>query len=112
LRQQGVVTIMLLAQHGFVGDMDVPADISYLADTVLLTRFFEAGGRVRKALSVVKKRSGEHEDTIREFAITREGLRVGEPLTAFQGVLTGVPSYDPSASVPLLARPTEERQTE
>jgi circadian clock protein KaiC len=102
LRQRGVLTLLLMAQHGFLGRMDVPADVSYLADTVMLTRYFEASGRVRKALSVVKKRSGMHEDTIREFAITSNGLVVGEPLSAFQGVLTGVPHYDGRDSSRLL----------
>jgi circadian clock protein KaiC len=91
-----------MAQHGFLGRMDVPVDVSYLADTVILTRYFEAAGRVRKALSVVKKRSGAHEDTIREFAVTSAGLVVGEPLAGFHGVLTGVPQYDGRESSPLL----------
>ncbi|MEY4514695.1 MAG: hypothetical protein RLZZ450_6817 [Pseudomonadota bacterium] len=94
LRQRGVLTLLLMAQHGFVGRMEVPADVSYLADTVMLTRYFEAHGRVRKALSIVKKRSGMHEDTIREFAVTGSGLVVGEPLSNFHGVLTGTPQYE------------------
>jgi circadian clock protein KaiC len=102
LRQRGVLTLLLMAQHGFVGKMEVPADVSYLADTVMLTRYFEAQGRVRKALSVVKKRSGMHEDTIREFAITSAGLVVGEPLRAFQGVLTGMPQFKDSHAGSLL----------
>ena len=93
LRQRGVLTLLLMAQHGFVGSMEVPIDVSYLADTLLLTRFFEAKGRVRKALSIVKKRSGAHENTIREFNLSSAGLRLGEPLTGFQGVLTGIPTY-------------------
>lgn len=93
LRQHGVVTILVVAQHGLVGAaaMEAPIDVSYLADTVVLTRYFEANGRVRKALSVVKKRSGSHEDTIREFGFGRGGLLVGEPLEGFRGVLTGIP---------------------
>jgi len=102
LRQRGVLTLLLMAQHGFLGRMEVPVDVSYLADTVLLTRYFEANGRIRKALSVVKKRSGTHEDTIREFAVAPGGLVVGEPLSGFQGVLTGVPQYEPRDSSPLL----------
>jgi circadian clock protein KaiC len=94
LRQRGVLTLLLMAQHGFVGNMEGPLDVSYLADTVLVTRYFEAAGRVRKAISVLKKRSGQHEDTIREFAITPRGLVVGEPLSTFRGVLTGVPEFD------------------
>jgi circadian clock protein KaiC len=73
--------------------MTSPVDISYLADSVLLLRYFEAEGQIRKAISVVKKRTGIHEDTIREFALGHGGVRVGEPLRAFRGVLTGVPVY-------------------
>ncbi len=94
LRQQGVLTILVMAQHGVVGHMITPIDVSYLADTVVLTRYFEAEGRVRKAISVAKKRSGRHEDTIREFGLDERGLQVGPPLSEFRGVFTGVPSYD------------------
>lgn len=94
LSNQGVLTIMLLAQHGLIGaNMPVPVDLSYMADTVLLIRYFEAVGQVRQAISVVKKRTGNHERTIREFRITSTGIEVGEPLKEFQGVLTGVPEY-------------------
>jgi circadian clock protein KaiC len=92
LGERGVLTILLVAQHGLVGtELDAPADVSYLADSVILLRFFEAEGGVRKALSVVKKRTGAHENTIRELTIARDGIRVGEPLAAFRGVLAGVP---------------------
>jgi len=94
LRQRGVLTLLLMAQHGFLGSIEGPLDVSYLADTVLVTRYFEAAGRVRKALSVLKKRSGKHEDTIREFTVTSQGLLVGKPLSNFRGVLTGVPEYE------------------
>ncbi|CAA2140578.1 MULTISPECIES: ATPase domain-containing protein [Methylobacterium] len=94
LNQQGVVTILILAQHGMVGKMESPVDLTYVSDTVVMLRFFEAAGRVRRALSVLKKRTGPHEDTIREFKIDANGLRVGEPLRKFRGVLTGVPTYD------------------
>jgi circadian clock protein KaiC len=94
LRQQNVLTIMIVAQHGFLGQMGAPLDVSYLADTVILTRYFESSGRVRKAISVVKKRSGAHEDSIREFALSSKGLWVGAPLAQFRGVLTGVPAMD------------------
>jgi circadian clock protein KaiC len=104
LNQLGVVTILILAQHGLMGPMQTPLDISYLSDAVLMLRYFEAGGRVRRAISVVKKRSGVHEDAIREFRLTEQGVRVGPPLTEFQGILTGVPDYRGGAS-PLL--PTE-----
>jgi circadian clock protein KaiC len=90
LNQQGVVTIMLLAQHGLFGPMGTPVDVSYLADTVILTRFFEAGGEVKKAISVMKKRSGAHEMSIRELKMARR-VTIGPPLSQFQGVLTGVP---------------------
>jgi circadian clock protein KaiC len=94
LRQQNVLTIMIVAQHGFLGPMTGPVDVSYLADTVVLTRFFEAAGRVRKAISVVKKRTGSHEDTIRELRLGRGGVRVGQPLERFRGVMTGTPVFD------------------
>ena len=101
LNQLGVVTILVLAQHGLMGPMQTPLDISYLSDAVLMLRYFEAEGRVRRAISVVKKRSGAHEDTIREFRLTGEGVKVGPPLTQFRGILTGVPDYRGEAS-PLL----------
>lgn len=94
LNQQGVVTILVMAQHGFLGSsMQTPVDVSYLADTVLMLRYFEAEGAVHRALSVVKKRTGAHENTIRELEITSKGIRVGQPLTKFHGVLSGVPTY-------------------
>jgi circadian clock protein KaiC len=95
LAQRGVATILIVAQHGVVGTMmAAPIDVSYLADCIVMLRFFEAMGAVRRAISVVKKRTGEHETTIREFGITgREGIRVGKALTDFRGVLTGVPEY-------------------
>jgi circadian clock protein KaiC len=94
LAGKGVATILLVAQHGVVGvNMATPIDISYLADAIVMLRFFEAHGDVRRAISVVKKRTGEHETTIREFRISRGGIRVGAALTDFHGVLTGVPQY-------------------
>jgi circadian clock protein KaiC len=94
LNESGVITILVVAQHGMVGTaMLAPIDVSYLADCVILLRFFEARGAVRRAVSVVKKRAGAHETTIREFQIGPERLRVGAALTEFQGVLTGVPHY-------------------
>jgi circadian clock protein KaiC len=91
LNQNGVATIMVLAQSGLVGPMGGPVDVSYLADSVLLTRFFEARGAMKKAVSLVKKRSGAHEDTIREIRLTPDGVLIGQPLVDFQGVMTGVP---------------------
>ena len=93
LNQHGVVTIMVLAQHGLVGPMGAPVDVSYLADTVLLTRFFEARGAMKKAVSVIKKRSGAHEDTIRELTMSPKGVGIGPPLMHFEGVMTGVPRF-------------------
>lgn len=93
LAEKGVVTILTLAQHGFFGAPDAPVNISYVADTVLLFRYFEAAGEVRQALSVVKKRTGRHEHTIRELQLGPDGARVGKTLTKFQGVLTGNPLY-------------------
>jgi circadian clock protein KaiC len=93
LGQQGVATILTLAQHGFIGNMQTSVDVSYLADTVLLFRYFEYAGAIRQALSVIKKRSGPHERTIRELIFAKGGISVGEPLKHFEGVLTGVPSF-------------------
>ena len=84
---------MTVAQHGLFVDMKTPVDVTFLADTVILLRFFEAEGRVRRAISVVKKRTGSHEDTIRELTISGRGLKLGPPLTRFHGVLRGVPVY-------------------
>ncbi len=92
LNRQGASTFLTVAQHGLVGDMKSPVDVTYLADTVVLLRYFESRGRVRRAISVIKKRAGVHEDTIREYRISNEGLWIGEPLTGFQGVLRGVPT--------------------
>lgn len=91
LNRRGVTTFLTVAQHGLVGDMKAPVDITYLADTVVLLRYFEALGRVRRAISVMKKRTGTHEDTIREYQIDRAGVTLGPPLSNFQGVLRGVP---------------------
>jgi circadian clock protein KaiC len=92
LNQRGVVTLLVMAQHGFMGTaMASPVDISYLADTVLLLRYFESEGAVRRALSVMKKRSGAHENTIREMQISSDGIHLGPPITDFHGVLTGIP---------------------
>ncbi|WCT74174.1 ATPase domain-containing protein [Sphingomonas naphthae] len=98
LSQRGVVTFLINPQHGLVGSMSTNLNISYVADAVILLRFFEAGGRVRKAISVIKNRGGMHEDSIREFRIDRGGIRVGDPLKAFKGVLTGTPEYVGSES--------------
>lgn len=93
LNRQGATTFLTVAQHGLVGDMKAPVDVTYLADTVILLRYYEATGRVRRAVSVIKKRTGWHEDTIREYRIGKTGLTLGVPLDQFQGVLRGVPNY-------------------
>jgi circadian clock protein KaiC len=93
LNRQGASTFLTVAQQGLVGDMQSPIDVTYLADTVILLRYFEAAGHVKRAVSVIKKRTGWHEDTIREFRIEERGLVMGEPLTGFQGVLRGVPVF-------------------
>ena len=94
LAGRGVTSVLTLVQRGIFGSpVDEAADVSYLADTVVLLRYFEVRGSVRQAVSVVKKRSGDHERTIRECRVGKGGLRVGPPLAEFQGVLTGVPRY-------------------
>ncbi len=94
LNQQGVVTFLINPQIGLMGNMSTGSvNVSYVADAVILLRFFEAGGRLRKAISVLKNRGGAHEDSIRELRIDASGVRVGEPLTDFKGVLTGTPEY-------------------
>jgi circadian clock protein KaiC len=93
LGQQGVLTILILAQHGLVGPMDTPVDISYLSDAVLMLRYFEMAGTVRRALSVVKKRSGKHEHTIREFRLSAKGITLGPPLREFSGIFSGNPRF-------------------
>jgi circadian clock protein KaiC len=94
LSQRGVLTILVLAQHGLAGPMDTPLDISYLADAVLMLRYFEFDGSIRRALSVVKKRSGNHEHTIREFRLSNRGITVGPPLKGFSGIFSGTPVYN------------------
>jgi circadian clock protein KaiC len=94
LGQKGVVTLLTIAQHGMLGSsMLTPIDASFLADTVILLRFFEAGGMVRQTISVVKRRRGAHERTLRELKIGPTGIQVGEVLQDFEGVLTGIPRY-------------------
>jgi circadian clock protein KaiC len=93
LAELSVISVIVAAQHGLIGHMEAPVDVSYLADTVILTRFFETGGAVKKALSVVKQRTAKHEQTIREFTVGPGGVRVGKALTDFHGVLTGTPTF-------------------
>jgi circadian clock protein KaiC len=94
LGHQGVLTILIVAQHGMMGHaMQTPVDVTYLADTVIVLRYFESNGKVRQALSVMKKRKGGHERTIREMRLGPGGVQIGRPLNEFQGVLTGVPTF-------------------
>jgi circadian clock protein KaiC len=98
LGNKGVATLLIVAQHGLLGQgAEAAVDVSYLADSVIMLRYFEHNGRVRKAISVVKKRTGPHEQSIREFEITPGAVRVGAPLEGFQGVLSGVPVFEGSA---------------
>jgi circadian clock protein KaiC len=101
LNQRGVVTILILGQHGILGEVRSDVDLSYLSDAIVLFRFFEARGSLLKAVSVIKSRTSEHELTIREFRLGRNGVQVGPALTDFEGVMTGVASY--KGSMPLLS---------
>jgi circadian clock protein KaiC len=103
LGQRGVVTLLLAAQHGIIGHTENPVDVSYLADCVILLRYFETEGAVRQAISVLKRRTGRHERTIRELRIEPGGMRVGPPLVDFEGVLTGTPRL--RAAAPRLGAP-------
>jgi circadian clock protein KaiC len=100
LNQQGVLTLVVLGEHGLIGEMRSNLDMSYLSDAILYFRFFEARGQVRKALSVLKSRTSAHEQSIREFRLGESGLEVGEALDDFEGVLSGLPSY--RGAIPLL----------
>lgn len=104
LGAKGVVSLLILGQHGVTGDIRSDVDLSYLADTVMQLRYFEAHGEVRQAISVIKTRTSRHERTIREFQITENGLHVGEALSDFQGVLTGVPTFAGEAKMLMASR--------
>ena len=94
LNQQGVITLLVLAQHGLVAAAEAPVDLSYLSDSVIGLRYFEACGEVKQAIAMFKKRSGHHERTLREFKLRPgKGISIGEPLREFQGVLTGLPVF-------------------
>ncbi|MBU2032913.1 MAG: circadian clock protein KaiC, partial [Alphaproteobacteria bacterium] len=95
LSQQGIISLMILGQHGVMGDLRVDIDVSYLADAVVLMRFFEVEGTVRKSIAVIKTRTSDHERIIREFDIGASGITIGEPLTGFAGLLSGHPNYVP-----------------
>ncbi|WP_426130402.1 ATPase domain-containing protein [Pararhizobium sp. PWRC1-1] len=93
LGQRGVLTIVVLAQHGLVGPLEAPLDLSYLSDSVIMLRYFEVDGAVRRAISVVKKRSGRHEHSVREFMLSEKGIQLGPPTRGFTGVLAGSPHF-------------------
>ncbi|MGZ9099172.1 MAG: ATPase domain-containing protein [Brevundimonas sp.] len=101
LNQQGVITMLILGQHGIVGDVRSEIDLSYLSDTIVLFRYFEWRGNVLKAISVAKSRTTEHQSTIREFLLSGGGVRIGDPLKDFEGVLTGLPNY--RGSTPMMS---------
>jgi circadian clock protein KaiC len=110
LGQRGVTTLLIVAQHGLIGGaMESPVDVSYLADTVIVLRYFESAGEVRQAISVLKKRSGTHERTLRELQFRKSGIVIGQPLEEFQGILTGIPSYLGQGS-PLLKQNRDEEE--
>lgn len=108
LRHKGVVVLTTMAQHGFAGVVGAPVDLSFLADTVLLLRFFERDGEIRKAISVPKKRAGRHETSIRELALDERGIFVGAPIRDFQGILAGTPHYLGGTGAPRPAGVREE----
>jgi len=104
LNQQGVITMLILGQHGIIGDVRADVDLSYLSDGIVMFRYFEARGNMYKAVSVAKSRITPHEASIREFSLGPKGVQVGEPLKDFEGVLTGLPAY--RGSTPLIAAGT------
>jgi circadian clock protein KaiC len=107
LNARGVITILVSAQHGFLNAEQTRFEATYLADMVILLRYFEAQGSVRQAISVLKNRSGANERTIREFEVGNNGIRIGTPLTKFQGVLTGTPEFSGKAGT--LIREQDEK---
>jgi circadian clock protein KaiC len=101
LNQQGVTTLLVLGQHGLIGEVRSDVDLSYLSDTTVLLRFFESNGRLRRAVTVIKSRTASHALTIHELQLGPDGVRIGEPLEGFEGVLSGLPSY--RGSTPMMA---------
>ena len=110
LNRRGAATFMTVAQHGLVGDMKAPVDVTYLADTVILLRYFEALGKVRRAMSIIKKRTGAHESTIREYRIDNRGLTIGEPLTDSRACCAACRSMSAKASRCCKSRTSETRR--
>ncbi|PRY06143.1 ATPase domain-containing protein [Paraburkholderia sp. BL25I1N1] len=96
LNRRGVVTLLLLAQQGVLGDVENPVDLSFLSDTVLLLRFFEAAGQLRRAVTVIKRRTGAHDTAIHEFRLSGHGVEIGRPLRDLHGIFSGVPTYSGS----------------
>lgn len=93
LNQQGVTTVLVLGQHGLIGEVRSDVDLSYLSDATVLLRFFEANGRLRRAVTVIKSRTTDHAQTIHELQLGKNGVEIGAPLEGFEGVLTGLPTY-------------------
>ena len=93
LNQQGATTMMILGQHGLMAEGRTDVDLSYLSDNTVLLRFFEASGKVRRAISVIKSRTTQHASTIHELQLGEGGVRIGAPLQGFEGVLSGIPTY-------------------
>lgn len=106
LNQQGVTTVMILGQHGMMAEGRTDVDLSYLSDATVLLRFFEAGGKVRRAISVIKSRTTQHATTIHELQLGEGGVRIGAPLDGFEGVLAGIPNYH--GRTPMMAVPVDE----
>jgi circadian clock protein KaiC len=107
LRHKGVVVLLTMAQHGFAGSVGAPVDLSFLADTVLLLRFFENAGQILKAISVPKKRAGRHETAIRQLELSEKGLHIGEPIRQFQGILSGTPQFLGGTNAPAEGSPSD-----
>ena len=108
LTSAGVTTVLIVSQHGALGHVSSPVDVSYLADAVIALRMFEHAGRVKKAISVLKKRNGRHEESIRQLWFDDDGVHLGEPLLHLRGVLTGVPVEDHGADARRVARDQRE----
>jgi circadian clock protein KaiC len=101
LNQQGVTTVLVLGQHGLIGEVRSDVDLSYLSDATVLLRFFEANGRLRRAVTVTKSRTNDHAQSIHELRLGKTGIEVGDSLEGFEGVLTGLPTY--RGSTPMLS---------
>lgn len=107
LNKRGIVTILILAQQGVVGDVENPIDLSFLSDTVVLCRFFEAAGTLRRALAIVKRRTGAHDLSIHEYRLSSTGMQLGPELSALRGIFTGVPDYTGAGEELLYLNPND-----